>query len=306
MVHYTQEQIAMSAFGYQPNLAANAVGLAIFSALFVFHLGLGLWYRQWWFGVTWSVTMALEVLGYAGRVKGYFDIYYFKMFEMQLVCLIIGPVFMTAGIYYLLAKYIQVYGRKYSLLRPMEYSAIFITSDVVSLIIQAAGGGLAASRQHYPVDLVTRGSWVMFAGIFVQVISLTVFFFIVIYVFWCVNREQDKSMYAPRFRIVRERPLFKFLIPCILVSVLFVWIRSVYRLAELGEGWDGRLMNTERYVLVLDGLMILLGCIPFLIHPGMILGKEAIPVEGLHTKPGQAIDEGFADEERSDEEKLPE
>lgn len=291
MVHYTPEEAAYSVFGYVPNLAANLVGLVLFAILLAYHVFMALWYRQWWFGVTWVLTMVLELLGYIARVKCNSDITNEKMYEMQLVCLIIGPVFMTAGLYYLLAKYIQVHGVRYSRLRPMDYSAIFITSDVVSLIIQAAGGGIAASLQRTPVNLVTRGGWIMFAGIFVQVISLTVFVILLLHLVWCVNHEQDKSQYAPRFRSVRERPLFKFFIPAIAISVMFIWIRSVYRLVELGEGWDGHLMNTERYFLALDGLMILLGCIPFLVHPGMMLGKEKIPVEGLHTKPGQKINE---------------
>lgn len=295
MVHYTDQDVSQSIYGYVPNFAANMVGLVLFAVLLAYHIFFGLWYRQWWFGITWVCTMVLEVLGYIGRVVGHSNIENEPMYEMQLVCLIIGPIFMTAGIYYLLGKYIQVYGTQYSPLRPMDYCAVFITSDIVSLIVQAAGGGTAATRKHYPVDLVTRGGWVMFAGIFVQVISLTVFAILLVHVVWQIRREQDESNYDQRFRHVRNRKLFKYLIPCMLISVLFVWIRSVYRLVELGEGWNGRLMTTERYVLVLDGLMILLGCIPFVLHPGMMLGKEEIPVEGLHTKPGHTIDEKFQD-----------
>lgn len=241
--------------------------------------------------------MLLEVLGYIGRVKGHFDINDFQMFEMQLVCLIIGPVFLTAGLYYLLAKYIQIFGIQYSPLKPMDYCAIFITSDVVSLIIQAAGGGIAATLKRHPVNLVERGGWIMFAGIFVQVVSLTVFTILLVYVVSQVRREQDKSRYDPMFREVRRKPLFKFLIPLMLISIMFIWIRSVYRLVELGEGWNGKLMTTERYVLVLDGLMIFLSCIPFLIHPGAILGKQEIPVVGLHTKRDKSVDHKFNAEE---------
>lgn len=174
-----------SKYGYEPNLAANMVGLVLFAVLLAYHVILGIWYRQWWFGLTWSITMILEVVGYVGRIEGHFTLN--DGFKMQLVCLIIGPVFMTAGLYYLLAKYIQIHGTQYSPLRPMGYAAVFITSDVISLVIQAAGGGTAASGKHYPVDLVERGGWVMFAGIALQVISLTVFFFLVLYVVYRVR-----------------------------------------------------------------------------------------------------------------------
>lgn len=294
MDKYTSEQIAGSSYGYIPNFAANMVGLVLFAVLLAFHTLFGIWYRQWWFGATWVLTMALEVVGYVGRIEGHSTLD--DGFKMQLVCLIIAPVCMTAGIYYLLAKYIEIYGVRYSPLRPMDYSAVFISSDVVSLIVQAAGGGVAASGKRYPVDLVTRGGWVMFAGIAIQLVSLTVFTLLALYVVWNVRRETDHSNFSPHFTSIREKPLFAFYIPCMLVSILFIWIRSVYRLVELGEGWNSHLMKTERYVLVLDGLMILLGSIPYLIHPGFMLGKDVIPVEGLHTRPGHSIEELYESE----------
>jgi hypothetical protein len=52
---------------------------------------------------------------------------------------------------------------------------------------------------------------------------------------------------------------------------------------ELAEGWSGFLIVNERFFLVLDGLIIYLGVLGLsLVHPGFALGRDVIPVKGLH------------------------
>lgn len=53
-------------------------------------------------------------------------------------------------------------------------------------------------------------------------------------------------------------------------STLFIFIRSCYRVAELKQGFNGRLANQEVSFMILEGLMILLALIPLtVLHPGM-------------------------------------
>ncbi|OZJ01408.1 hypothetical protein BZG36_05660, partial [Bifiguratus adelaidae] len=49
-----------------------------------------------------------------------------------------------AGIYYMLAKFTVIYGGQFSKLKPMTYSTIFILFDLISIVLQAIGGGMAA------------------------------------------------------------------------------------------------------------------------------------------------------------------
>lgn len=73
---------------------------------------------------------------------------------------------------------VVIHGRQYSVLKPMWYSYFFITADVVSLLIQAAGGGIAsvASSSHKDSSVGTN---IMIAGIAAQVVAMTIFL-----VFW--------------------------------------------------------------------------------------------------------------------------
>lgn len=58
--------------------------------------------------------------------------------------LILGPVFFSAWDYTLLGACIRHLGAEYSLLGPKWYLIVFIIADIVSLVLQAVGGGGAA------------------------------------------------------------------------------------------------------------------------------------------------------------------
>jgi hypothetical protein len=61
------------------------------------------------------------------------------------VALILGPAFQMMGAYILLGVLITSFGQQYCRLAPKTYVAIFLTGDLLSLIIQGVGGGIAAS-----------------------------------------------------------------------------------------------------------------------------------------------------------------
>jgi len=58
--------------------------------------------------------------------------------------LILGPAFFSAWAYTVLGYCITRLGSAYSLVKPKMYLAIFVTADVISLVLQAIGGGKAA------------------------------------------------------------------------------------------------------------------------------------------------------------------
>ena len=93
---------------------------------------------------------------------------------MQITTLIMAPVFFSAYNYILLGQAITALGPVYSILRPGWYFAVFLVADLVSLILQAVGGGQAASSAATaaPTDSATN---IMVAGIIFQLISMGVF-----------------------------------------------------------------------------------------------------------------------------------
>lgn len=122
----------------------------------------------------------------------------------------------------------------------------------------------------------------MVAGIAFQVLVLLVFIIMFAWVNYHIMTDTPAN-WDPKFETNRHRILFKFWIPSVCVSLLFLLIRSAYRIAELSEGWTGHLMRTERYFLILDGLMIIIGMTPLcIIYPAIAYGY--VPIEGLHYK----------------------
>lgn len=57
------------------------------------------------------------------------------------------------------------YGPNFSVLGPKAFAATFITADVVSILVQAAGGGIAsAASKDNDIDTLRTGSNIMLAG----------------------------------------------------------------------------------------------------------------------------------------------
>ncbi|VDB85368.1 unnamed protein product [Peniophora sp. CBMAI 1063] len=62
------------------------------------------------------------------------------------------------------------------------------------------------------------------------------------------------------------------------ILTVLLFIRSIYRTAELADGWDGVIISTEWPFDIFDGAMITLAMISSnAIHPGLFLVPEEIP-----------------------------
>jgi len=57
-----------SFLNYDPTLAGNVTYLAIFAALLIAQIGLGVFYKTWGFLLGMFAGLVLEVIGYAGRL----------------------------------------------------------------------------------------------------------------------------------------------------------------------------------------------------------------------------------------------
>lgn len=272
-------------FGYVPNYPANIVGCVLFGLIAICQFILGIYTQDWWMWVTWTLAAGGECAGYIARVILHDYATSAPMWEMQLVLTIIMPAFMSAGLYYQLAVQTVIYGEQYSPLKPMIYNAIFTTCDVISLVIQAVGGGIAASNLG-PGGNPDTGGWIMVGGIAFQVLVLVCFILIGSWVNYKIYTDNPDN-WNPQYQHIREKKFFMLWPLAVAVSLLFLLIRSIYRIVELAVGWRGYLITTERYFLILDGLMIVLGMVPLcLVYPALIYGY--VPIPGLHKSATEA------------------
>jgi hypothetical protein len=81
--------------------------------------------------------------------------------------------------------------------------------------------------------------------------------------------------HRPSKAIIRTKQLLIKTLVLVLATVC-IFIRSVFRVAELSDGFGGHLANNEVSFMVLDGVMVLIACISLtIIHPGAGFGKAA-------------------------------
>lgn len=68
-----------------------------------------------------------------------------RLSHRRICCLIIGPTFFSAALYWAGGIIIQNVARDKSWLSGKWFKTVYLTADVVSLVIQAVGGGMAGS-----------------------------------------------------------------------------------------------------------------------------------------------------------------
>lgn len=148
--------------------------------------------------------------------------------------------------------------------------------DIVSLILQAIGGGGAASANtQAQLDLGTN---IMIAGVSVQV-GVTVPFLILFVDFHVRHLLRYRKQVAEGGKEAAldspwDRKLLT-LSAASFFSTLMIVTRCIYRVVEMAQGWRGHLATTEVYFGILDGLVILLATAIFVFfHPGFLLPQQ--------------------------------
>lgn len=260
----------------RPTLASGIPYLVVFIIFMCFHTVISIRTHQWWFFGSWGMGLALEIVSYAGRIWNYINESSESAYIMQLVCVTIAPCFLMAGMYYILAQLVLIYGDEFSYLKPKLYSIVFISCDLVAVILQGAGGGSASSPDGSQVD---RGLHIMTAGLAFQVFIICVFQYLWYRFLWKVYQKYKScgdAEFNPNFVELRQRKtLIPFYIACS-ITVILIFIRSIYRLVEISLGWDSSVAKDEIYAMLLDGMLIALSSVLMIVfHPGLAYGKNA-------------------------------
>lgn len=278
-------------YGYYPSLGWNAAFAGFFGLSFLVHVILGIRYKTWSYAIAVGLGCVGEVVGYIGRIMMWNNPFDQAGFQMQICCLIIAPAFVSAAIYLTLKHIVRSFGDSWSRVQPGCYTWIFVGCDLLSLILQGIGGGIAATAK-FGSDLQDVGTNLMLAGVIFQVVCLSFFgYFLGEYLFR-THRHQDEieSEGMAIFRDTKFR-LFVFAIVTAYVTIL---ARCAYRIPELSEGWRSEIMRNEVEFIVLEGVMITIAvAILTVFHPGYcfpVLAKGNTPVKQKRlSEPDQGI-----------------
>jgi len=143
---------------------------------------------------------------------------------------------------------------------------VFISCDIVSLILQAAGGALSADSTGNSGDGVN----IALAGLAFQVATLTAFIVICAdYAFRSRNTWKNTRLTTP----------FKLFVSFLALAVLTIFIRCCYRVYELSNGYsrDSEELRDEGLFIGLESVMIVVAAYALIAaHPGLVFNKHGV------------------------------
>ncbi|KAF8965860.1 RTA1-like protein [Flammula alnicola] len=282
-----------SPYHYIPTEGVAITFITLYALSTLIHAGQAVFYRMWWLLPTVCLCGVLEVIGWSARLWSSFSPSLSTPFEMQITATILGPTPLLAANFVIFGVIIQRLGTQYSRLSPKWYTILFCTCDVISLVVQAVGGGKAAVASGNGLN-PTPGGNIMLGGISFQLFTITIYamcaseFYVRYSRNWPIRRASGET----KDEGLRDgEPMggkISLMSAALLFSTTCLFIRAVYRTIELSNGWNGRIISTQVLFNVLDGGMVTLAMYTInFAHPGLLLGHGS----GLTNKSAADISE---------------
>ncbi|KAJ5492019.1 RTA-like protein [Penicillium expansum] len=261
-------------YNYTPSL----VGAVIFAALFVlstaFHLYQRIRSHAKYFN-PFIVGGIFQIIGYIARAAAHFNKTSVILYALQQLLILLAPILYAASIYMVLGRIITfLHGEHLSYVPVRLMTKIFVGGDVLSFILQGAGGGIMSSGSEKSLSI---GQWVIIAGLCVQllffgsfVISSGLFHMRILQ---SPTEQSERTKHLQRSILPRNWPGLLF--ACYAVSLLIV-VRSAYRLIEFAQGNNGYVISHEVFLYAFDAaMMFLVMVIMNVFHPSVVLQSDA-------------------------------
>ncbi|KAJ7715841.1 RTA1-like protein [Mycena metata] len=278
-----------SQYGYLPHEWIAIIFVVLYGISLVLHIGQATYYRMWWLFPTACLCGLGEVVGWSGRLWSSMSPSLYNPFIMQIVSTVIAPTPLIAVNFILLSWVVARLGPCYARLTPIRYAILFISCDVLALVVQAAGGAIASSAVTFAG--ANMGAHIMLAGIVVQFAAIVVYVYLAFDFLLRYHHDRPLRLES-RGRGVLDGNL-QTMIGALAFSTLLLFIRGIYRIIELADGWHGRVLHTEVYFNVLDGGMVVLAILTInFAHPGRLLGsrRPSLPESYAMGKGGRAVE----------------
>jgi hypothetical protein len=194
-----------------------------------------------------------------------------------------------------LGRVIVVIGASNSRLKPKMYQYIFVGCDVLSLVLQAIGGGMAATARTSS----RSGVNIMIAGLISQVITMALFLALWADFAFRTRRAKIAGSLARTqpalYDSLRNNRNFKMFQWSLFAATILIFIRCIYRVAELWDGFGGHLANHEATFMIFEGPMIILAVTALTVfHPGRVFGDHWVPAGKGVTSTGKMADDADA------------
>lgn len=289
LVHF--EDGGVLYYPYTPSEAAGYVFLALFATATLAHVGLMFWHKTWFLiplilgGIcasrlvplprTIMLTLAAgETFGHYGRAWGGREPNSPSPFMLQLMLILVAPVFIAATVYVTLGKLKQIFLDAKP--RRCGISALFIVIDVIAFCSQIGGGLVQVTGDAHIMDI---GDSVVLGGLSFQLVALALYLFLVI-------RFRRRALQSTGSAAVWQRYVW-----ILVASTILIWIRNLVRVIEFAQGFHGFVSEHEVMLYLFDSLLMLLVLLFFAIwHPGNFIrskrGSRKLEDEEVHLTGG--------------------
>ncbi|KZP32996.1 RTA1-domain-containing protein [Athelia psychrophila] len=243
---------------------------------------------QTWFTWKWKTRFMLSMvigeytfaLGLAMRFGLHTNPEGKGLYIVEYLFVVLSPCAFIASNYVLLGRLARYLHTPHHLLVPARrITLLFLSSDITTFLIQAAGGSLTISANNPKQNLA--GSHIFLAGLVLQLVSFASF--TAVYLRWLHRvRRHSPQAWARDAGLSWWRD-WRALAGALVLSCAGILIRSVYRTVELSQGFEGRLATVEAFFYALDTLPLFLAVsvyVPF--WPGRFIpsGVSALAKDG--------------------------
>jgi hypothetical protein len=267
-------------FFYVPSLASGIAFITVFSVFLAIHLLTSLRYLQARFFLYWGLGLIAEVIAYAGRIwvtrsGGQLS----SAFIMEYVTISIAPSLLSIALYQTASQVYAVFNHKFLIINAKYFMKYLILFNIISGTIQGVGGGISSNYMSTEVA-GNKGLQLMVAGLSLQVVSLLIFqtvWYIFLVRVYNSNKVYGDAQFCEQYHNVRERKYIYYFLATFSWAIIFIFIRTIYRLVEMSNGLTSKLATREIYFNVLDGMMIALACFCItLLPPHFVFGDNKV------------------------------
>ncbi|KAK3110177.1 hypothetical protein LTR53_015807 [Teratosphaeriaceae sp. CCFEE 6253] len=250
-------------YHYSPSLAAAILFAILFGLSTSLH-SIQMLRSRTWFLIPFVIGGILETIGYVGRALSAGQNpgpYTLGPYIIQSLLTLVAPALFAASIYMELGRIVlMIDGEKALFIRRTWMTKIFVSGDVLSFLLQAGGGGLMGTHRVATINL---GQHIVVAGLFVQVIFFGLFVITAALFHLRMTRMPTGRSY--------ELAWWKRHMMSLYVVSILIFIRSIVRVVEYLQGFNGYVMGHEAFIYVFDGLMMFTAVVVMnWIHPGEV------------------------------------
>ncbi|KAH6965725.1 RTA1 like protein-domain-containing protein [Fusarium venenatum] len=262
-----------SNYFFDPSFAANLAFCVLFGLTTIAHLVQAVLFKK---RFCWVAIMgaAWETIAFAFKTVGSRD-------QQNITYLTLG---INAFVYMGVARmvYFSMPAQKLLGIKAVRMTLLFVWLDVILFLVQGSGG-IMLSNTDADSDMVDIGMKVYMAGVALQLAVVLIFTSITVFFYFKLRQLEGRSMGR-----------MKWLIWTMVVVLMLIVTRIVYRLVEFGPGVNAHntLLIHEEYPLGLDATPILIALVLLnVMHPGFVLRGPESEFPKLSRKEKKALKE---------------